>query len=197
MEKLIKVKSTALAPITKVIDKEILAIANGQAFLMTKKEKLFCECYVKEMGNVLKAQKAAGVSQTISDNILKKKKNLPALRYIKELQKAQKDAVKKEFGYDAVTSFKHFKKAQTMAVNKKKIIISKSHGIMTFKDPDIPSYIKAEEMKGRLFGLYSKDDEKGNGVTNINIMISGRETIGSKRISPQNYVDAEVVNEEN
>lgn len=167
---------------------------NGKEYAITPKEKAFAEAYVKHNCNMAKAMKEANVSRTLSLSIMyEKKKHIIAREYIRALQKTQQKAVEKELGYTAVESFKEFQKVQAMALDMKKHIVTKE-GHYTVKDnPDLPSYIKAEENKGKLFGLYK---EAGDDAvkTIMNIVVGSAPTIGMQKIkNKKDSVEAEVI----
>ncbi len=75
---------------------------------------------------------------------------------------------KTEFSYTKNESFENLEAVQQMALNRK----GKDDEI----NPDISIFLKAEELKGKLCGLYS---EKDKSETNVNIMgsvvIDGKE----------------------
>ncbi len=79
---------------------------------------------------------------------------------------------KKEDGsiYSKDESFKELKAVQQMALNKK----GKDDEIT----PDISIYLKAEELKGKLCGLYSDKDIINSSVNMMgNVKINGEELI--------------------
>lgn len=117
---------------------------------LTNRQELFCIEISK--GNTQKdAYIKAGYStknmkdETIRNNayMLMQKSDIAAR--IKEL----KDPLQKKFEYTMEQSFEMFKKIQEMALNKE----------------DLSNFIKAEELKGKLLGLYTdkvKTDISGN-----------------------------------
>lgn len=79
---------------------------------------------------------------------------------------------KPEIIYSKSESFENLKAVQNMALNKK----GKNDDI----EPDIPLFLKAEELKGKLCGLYSDKE----GVTKrVNVMGSVR--IDGKTLKPK------------
>ena len=72
---------------------------------------------------------------------------------------ARKKKEKLEFKYSKNESFENLEAVQQMALNRK----GKDDEI----NPDISIFLKAEELKGKLCGLYS---EKDRTVSNVNLM---------------------------
>ena len=168
----------------------------GKEYVMTPKEKTFAEAYVKNNCHMVKAITEAKVSKAFALSVLyEKKKHIITREYIRALQKTQEEVVAKELGYTAVESFKEFLKVQEMATKMKKIIVdSKSGKVSSVKDnPDLAAYLKAEEQKGKLFGLYK---EAGDDAvkTIMNIVVGNAPTIGMQKIkTKQDAVDVEVI----
>ena len=81
---------------------------------------------------------------------------------------ARKKKEKLEFKYSKNESFENLEAVQQMALNRK----GKDDEI----NPDISTFLKAEELKGKLCGLYSDSDKKG-GSFNImsTVKIDGEE----------------------
>ena len=81
---------------------------------------------------------------------------------------ARKKKEQLEFKYSKNDSFENLEAVQQMALNRK----GKDDEI----NPDISTFLKAEELKGKLCGLYS---EKDKSLSNINLMgsvkIDGKE----------------------
>lgn len=72
---------------------------------------------------------------------------------------ARKKKEKLEFKYSKNESFENLEAVQQMALNRK----GKDDEI----NPDISTFLKAEELKGKLCGLYS---EKDKSISNVNLM---------------------------
>ncbi len=96
---------------------------------------------------------------------------------------ARKKKQQDKFNYSINDSFENLEVVQQMALNRK----GKDDEI----NPDISVFLKAEELKGKLCGLYS---EKDKSVNNINIMgsvkIDGKEleiNVGESIDSEINY----------
>lgn len=188
-------KSTVEVSCTSNVVGRVSVFLNGVEYILTKKIKTFCEEYVKNCGNVSLSCKNAGISKATANVVLyDKKKHMQARLYINELKKVQEKAIKKEFGYTAIESFKKLSNAQKMSLKMKKHVVTKN-GIITLKDnPDLAAYIKSEELKGKLYGLY-KSEEDTKPTTIMNIVVSGKETIGMKKLG-QATIEAEVVKDE-
>lgn len=71
----------------------------------------------------------------------------------------RKKKEKLEFKYSKNDSFENLEAVQQMALNRK----GKDDEI----NPDISTFLKAEELKGKLCGLYS---EKDKSTSNVNLM---------------------------
>ena len=76
---------------------------------------------------------------------------------------ARKKKEQLEFKYSKNESFENLEAVQKMALNRK----GKDDEI----NPDISTFLKAEELKGKLCGLYS---EKDKAISTINLMGSVR-----------------------
>lgn len=72
---------------------------------------------------------------------------------------AAKKKQTEKFEYSKNESFENLKAVQQMALNRK----GKDDEI----SPDISNFLKAEELKGKLCGLYSEKDKQ---TSNINVM---------------------------
>lgn len=79
---------------------------------------------------------------------------------------------KPEIIYSKSESFENLKVVQNMALNKK----GKNDDI----EPDIPLFLKAEELKGKLCGLYSDKDTSSK---RVNVM--GSVKIDGKTLKPK------------
>lgn len=189
-----KTETSLVTPVSKAT-----AIVDGVEYVLGNKTKAFCEAYVREGCNVRKAITSSGVSRFFANKILYHTKvELVAKEYIKALKKIQEKAIKKEFGYTALQSFKKLRDAQEMALDMKKFLVvkhedaegNKTQSLKIVKDnPDLPSFIRAEELKGKLYNLY-KNDTDGMVGTIMNIVVNEKPTIGMKKIKA---IEAEVV----
>lgn len=77
------------------------------------------------------------------------------------MARKKKTSENEEFNYSKNESFENLQAVQEMALNRK----GKDDEI----NPDISIFLKAEELKGKLCGLYSEKDKK---TSTINVMTS-------------------------
>lgn len=133
---------------------------------LTIKQENFCQEYLLN-GNATQAYKNAYncskmKDTTINNNSYMLLQNSEIIARLKELQQP----LQEKFSYTVEDSFKNFLKVQELALQKQKF---DSNGEM-INDPDLTNYIKAEELKGKLLGLYKEQiDISGELKTNINI----------------------------
>lgn len=74
---------------------------------------------------------------------------------------------KKDFQYSKIDSFENLEAVQEMALNRK----GKDDEI----SPDISTFLKAEELKGKLCGLYCEKDKVQSGVNRMGcVKIDGK-----------------------
>lgn len=66
--------------------------------------------------------------------------------------------------YDILKSFEKLNKLQEMALSKERIIIKDGEQI-SVPSPDFAAAVKIEELKGKLFNLYGKDEKDCAKVT--------------------------------
>lgn len=186
---------TSLATLKNNVMERNVFLFNGREYCITLFEKRFAESYVKHCSNVKKAMEEAKVSKGLAMSILyDKKKHIIAREYIRSLQKEQEKIVKKEMGYTALQSFKEFIKVQEMATKVKKFIVNKKTGtVKTVRgNPDLAAYLKAEEQKGKLYGLY-KEAEDDKVKTIMNIVVGNAPTIGMQKLNKDDSLEAEVL----
>ena len=136
------------------------------AYKITYKQRLACEAYVRYNGDIRMVAEEMGIKSVGTvRNILK---NEASQKYLKMLNGIRDTIAKKTLQYSLVESFNNLVRVQKLALEKKKTIVGKL-GIYKCEDMDLASYLKAEEMKGKLAGLYSKEEEK-KPVTVMNII---------------------------
>lgn len=178
-----------------------LIMYGGKEFVLTPTEKALAEIYVRNMTSIKNTMKEVreknlGIKESTVRQMISGKNKYKAMgMYIKALQKTQEKVIEKEIGYTASKSFKEFCKVQQIALKQKKFVINKKTGEVKYVkgNPDLTSYIKAEENKGKLFGLY-KDAEDSGTKTVMNIVVNGNPTIGMQKIkNKENVVEAEVI----
>ena len=113
-----------------------------------EKQRKFCEFVAKGIAPY-KACIEAGYSEKYancySHKMLGRYKDI-----IEELKKEAKEVIEEEFNYTVRDSFNNLCKAQEIALNS-----YDKNG-----NPNINAYIKAEELKGKMFGVYEKDNEQ-------------------------------------
>ena len=116
--------------------------------MLTEQKKRFARNYIANGGNATQAALKAGYS--------KKSAYSQGQRLLKDveikqiLEKEQKKNLEK-FEYTIEQSFENLRKAQELALQRKNPL-----GV---SNPDLTSYIKAEELKGKLCGLYIEKKE--------------------------------------
>ncbi|MBE7705434.1 MAG: hypothetical protein E7Z90_06470 [Cyanobacteria bacterium SIG29] len=77
---------------------------------------------------------------------------------------------KKDFQYSKIDSFENLEVVQEMALNRK----GKDDEI----SPDISTFLKAEELKGKLCGLYSEKDKSQPSINQMgSVKIDGKNLI--------------------
>lgn len=132
---------------------------------LTKKELAFCKAYAKEE-NGEKAAAAAGYSvrsgRQIAYRLLQKDY---IRRKISDIRKPIAQKLEEEFRYTALQSFKNLCKAQDTALAQTQYYPATGE---TRPKPDLAAFIKAEELKAKLAGLF---DEQNNKVQDITIHI--------------------------
>jgi len=132
---------------------------------LTEKQKKFCKEYVLCL-NATKAALNAGYSEktayAIGNENLKK---LEIKEYIAQLRKDEEA----NFYYSRQNNFNELEKAQALALSREITRITKDGEIIKTPSPDLTSFIKAAELKGKLSGLYI-DNIKGQTDLNINSM---------------------------
>ena len=115
---------------------------------LNEKQRKFCE-FVAKGEAPYKACIMAGYSEkyakTDSHKLLEKYE-----KEIAELKEQAKEVIEEEFNYTVRDSFNNLCKAQEIALNS-----YDKNG-----NPNINAYIKAEELKGKMFGVYEKDNEQ-------------------------------------
>lgn len=109
--------------------------------MLTPKQERFCQCIVKGMSQTDAYKEAFDTlkmkEETIWSNASRLIKNSKVIARVEELKKG----IEKELVYSALESFNKLKEIQELAlVNQLK--------------PDLTNALKAEELKGKLAGLY-------------------------------------------
>lgn len=134
---------------------------------LTQKQKMLCELYLRYNGDLHNIYKMAGYASVGSAKAALKGVKVSA--YLKELEDVRAEILQKELRYSAVESFNNLQKAQDLALAKQKLIVSKT-GLYKQDDKDLTNFIKAEELKGKLAGLYKQEEEEKKPMTIMNII---------------------------
>ena len=142
---------------------------------LSEKQKKFCVEYAIEP-NITQAAIKAGYPKKYAE-----KKSYLFLRnpkiqsYIKELISDEE----KYFFYSRMMRFKNLERAQKLALNKKTSKITKDGEIISVSNPDINAFLKAEELKGRLNGLYV---ERSVNITGLSVNSMGSVFIDDNKL---------------
>lgn len=130
------------------------------------KQRKFCELVAKGEAPY-KACILAGYSEKYANSFSHKLLGKYE-KEIAELKEQAKEVIEEEFSYTVRDSFNNLCKAQEIALNS-----YDKNG-----NPNINAYIKAEELKGKMFGVYEKDNEQR--ATSYEISIN-REPVDVKK----------------
>ncbi len=114
---------------------------------MNERQRKFVREYIKT-NNATQAAITAGYSKKTAYSIGNENLKKPEIK--KELEKYQEKQQKK-FEYTVEDSFNNLRKAQELALNRKNPLGE--------ANPDLTNFIKAEELKGKLKGLYVEKRE--------------------------------------
>ena len=133
---------------------------------LNEKQRKFCEFVAKGVAPY-KACIEAGYSEKYANSFSHKLLGKYE-KEIAELKEQAKEVIEEEFNYTVRDSFNNLCKAQEIALNS-----YDKNG-----NPNINAYIKAEELKGKMFGVYEKDNEQR--ATSYEISIN-REPVNVKK----------------
>lgn len=140
---------------------------------LTQKQIKFCEEYVL-LRNATQAALKAGYSENSAYAIgCENLKKLEIKEYIASLRKEVED----NFYYSFVDSFKKLEEAQELALKTVKKAYHEGECIDVTPAPDLGAYIKAEELKGKLFDLYQPENR-----AEITINTMGSVKVGGKEL---------------
>ena len=117
---------------------------------LSEKQKRFCFEYALNPNAIQAAIKAGYSKQHAESKSYLFLKNPKIQEYIKELISDEE----RYFLYSRAMSFRNLEEVQKLALNRKTIKIGKDGEILEFPNPDLASFLKAEELKGKLNGLY-------------------------------------------
>jgi hypothetical protein len=133
---------------------------------LNEKQRTFCQLVAKGVAPY-KACIEAGYSEKYANSFSHKLLGKYE-KAIAELKEQAKEVIEEEFNYTVRDSFNNLCKAQEIALNS-----YDKNG-----NPNINAYIKAEELKGKMFGVYEKDNEQR--ATSYEISIN-REPVNVKK----------------
>ncbi len=137
---------------------------------LTPKQKKFCEEYVILM-NGTKAAINAGYSKDTAYSIACENLKKPEIKArIAELRKE----IEEQFYYSRTMSFKKLEEVQEKAMNR--VCYSKLGN--EYDNPDLQAFLKAEELKGKMCGLYEPEIQQ-----QVNINCMGSIKIGGKTLN--------------
>ena len=140
---------------------------------LTPKQIKFCREYVIS-SNGTKAALKAGYSKDTAYSIACENLKKPEIKeYIAALRKDEED----QFYYSRTMSFKKLEEAQKLALERIIIKIDKKGEGYENTAPDLPAFLKAEELKGKMSGLYEPEIRQ-----EININSMGTVKIGGKEL---------------
>jgi phage terminase small subunit len=141
---------------------------------LTEKQKKFCKEYVLSL-NATKAAEKAGYSKDTAYSIGSENLKKPEIKeYIAQLRKDEED----QFYYSRSMSFKKLELVQMLALDRKVVRYTKEGDREEQPAPDIQAYMKAEELKGKLSGLYEAETKQ-----EISINCMGNIKIGGKTLN--------------
>ena len=138
--------------------------------LLLPKQKRFCEAYVQNDHDVKGAAKVAGyASVQLCRDMLGRNPRIK--KYITTLEETKNAVIAKKFAYSAAESFDELKRAQKIALKTTKAnVMFKGTKLIHTPAPDLPSFIRAEELKGKLGGLYQPEEQVQKPTTIMNII---------------------------
>lgn len=138
---------------------------------LTLKQETFCQKFV-ELMNGTKAALEAGYSPDSAYSIACENLKKPEIKErIAELRKE----IEEQFYYSRTMSFKNLIKAQDLAMDNVFIKVTKDGDTIEIPKPDFTAFLKAEELKGKMAGLYEPEIQQ-----EININSMGRIKVNGK-----------------
>jgi len=141
---------------------------------LTPKQDKFCKEYVLTL-NGTKAALNAGYSKDSAYSIACENLKKPEIKErIAELRKEEEE----QFYYSRVMSFRKLEEAQQMALDNLFIKVTKDGDTIEIPKPDIAAFLKAEELKGKLNGLYEPEIRQ-----DITINTMGSVKVGGKALT--------------
>lgn len=116
--------------------------------MLTEQKKRFVRYYIANGGNATQAAKKAGYSKKTANS---QGQRLLKDVDIKNLLEKQRQKNAEKFEYTLEESFNNLLEAQKLALQRKNPLGS--------ANPDLTNYLKAEELKGKLCGLFTEKKE--------------------------------------
>ncbi len=127
---------------------------------LTPKQEKFCREVVKGKDYSAAYQAVYNTKRmkdkTVWEEACRLAKNPKVAARIEEL----KGKIEEKLVYSALESFKNLEKIQELALARKKLVLAKGK----LNDPDLTNALKAEELKGKLAGLYVEKKELSGGI---------------------------------
>lgn len=143
---------------------------------LTEKQKKFCKEYVLSL-NATQAAIKAGYKESSAYSIGSENLTKPEIKeYIAKLRKTEEE----NFYYSRSMSFKKLEEVQKMALDHLFIKVTNDGETIEIPQPDLKNFLKAEELKGKLNGLYV---EKTETKTDFNINCMGSVKLNNKEIT--------------
>ena len=141
---------------------------------LNERQKKFCEEYVLTLNGTQSALNA-GYSKNSAYSIACENLKKPEIKeYIAALRKEQED----NFYYSRTMSFKKLEEAQELALNNVFVKVTKDGETIEIPKPDIAAFLKAEELKGKMNGLYEPEVRQ-----DITINTMGSVKVGGKALT--------------
>lgn len=129
---------------------------------LNKREKLFCKAYaITENGE--QAAKEAGYTPTAARQAAYRLLQKSYIKdYICNIKRPVEQKIQQEFEYSVIECYKNLCKAQDLALKKQKYYVATGE---TRNEPDLTNFLKAEELKAKLAGLFNEDNKPQQPVT--------------------------------
>lgn len=128
---------------------------------LTPKREKFCLQIVKGLSLSDAYRKSYDTKrmkdETINNEASKLMQNPAITARVNELR----GKIEEKLAYSALESFKNLEKAQSIALELVKMVYHNGSRVSEDSTPDLSSFIKAEELKGKLSGLYVDRKEIG------------------------------------
>lgn len=123
---------------------------------LNRREKLFCKAYAKTE-NGEQSAKAAGYTPNSARQAAYRMLQKDYIKdYICNIKRPIEQKIQQEFAYSAIECYKNLCKAQELALKKQKYYAYTGE---TKNEPDLTNFLKAEELKAKLAGLFNEDNK--------------------------------------